>query len=393
MLQEGYDQFRKGALIAALEAVCEQLELTDAQFLEAKNRYEGVGGWLAEGSHPALANVLIYVQGSTAIGTTVRPIGRDEFDVDLIARLSCFAGTYPPDFIKGLIGDRLKEHGTYERLLEEMCRCWRLGYANRFHLDITPSVPNPDCPNGGELVPDRELRSWKASNPRGYRDLFAKRAALVPRLRLQKSVLPLDEAAKAAVEPYPEQSGFRGVLRRTVQITKRHRDVHFQRRPNECAPISVIVTTLLAKSYERCATSRVYADELEMLVAVIQGMTDFVEHDAGEWFIWNETTAGENFAEKWNAHPDRAKSFFAWHGKLVADMKDLQSIEGLDRIANRLEEALGEGPTKVAVAHLEETVTAARNSGVLRYAAPGLVAAPAAAATSVSVPKNTFYGR
>ena len=61
------------------------------------------------------------------------------------------------------------------RLLEEMCRCWRLlsdFYANEFHLDITPSVPNMACVNGGELVPDEDLRTWKASNPRGFKALF-----------------------------------------------------------------------------------------------------------------------------------------------------------------------------------------------------------------------------
>lgn len=393
MLHESQSQFRKGALIEALEAVCEELELTDAQFLEAKSRYEGVGGWLAEGSHPALAGVLIYVQGSTAIGTTVRPIGRDEFDVDLIARLSRAGQSYPPAYIKGLIGDRLKEHGTYERLLEEMCRCWRLGYANRFHLDITPSVPNPTCRNDGELVPDGELRSWKASNPRGYRDLFNRRAALAPPLRLRKGIFATDEATRSTLEPYPEQGGFKGVLRRTVQIAKRHRDVHFQRRPGECAPISVIVTTLLARSYERCATTRVYDDELEMLVDVIAGMTDYVESDASGWAIWNETTAGENFAEKWNSHPDRARSFFAWHRKLVSDMRDLETIEGLDRIAKRIDEALGDGPTRIAVARLEDTLSTARKSGALRYAPVGLVSSPAIAASSVPVPRNTFFGR
>lgn len=395
MRLEPQEQFRRSRLIGALEAVCEQLELTETQYQEAKTRFEGVGRWLADGSHPALAGVLIYVQGSTAIGTTVKPIGRNEHDVDLIAKLMGSAGSYPPSAIKKLVGDRLKEHGTYERLLEEMCRCWRLDYANEFHLDITPSVPNPDCPNGGDLVPDKELRAWKASNPIGYRDLFARRAALAPRLRLQKSVFSADEAARPSVEPYPVARRFKGVLRRTVQITKRHRDVHFIRRPLECAPISVIVTTLLAKSYERCALHREYEDELDVLIDVIAGMTDFIQFLRGRWYIWNETTANENFAEKWNSHPDRAQSFFSWHRKLVEDMTSLRTIEGIDRIARRLDDALGEGPASVAVAHIEDAVSSARRSGALRYGTSGLIAAPAIAtvAPSVAVAKNTFFGR
>lgn len=389
-------QFRRGRLIGALEAVCQQLELSQTQNHEAKSHYEGVGRWLAGSSHPALAGMSIYVQGSTAIGTTVKPIGRNEHDVDLIAKLQEIGRRYPPALVKKLIGDRLKEHGTYERLLEEMCRCWRLGYANKFHLDITPSVPNPSCANGGELVPDKELREWKASNPKGFKALFERRAALQPRLRVQKGTLTFDERARASVEPYPESGGFKGVLRRTVQIGKRHRDVHFDRRPNECAPISVIVTTLLARSYEWCVLNREFDDELELMGEVIEGMVHFVEHEGGRWYIWNETTANENFAEKWNSHPDRAASFFAWHRKLAEDMETLRTIEGLDRIARSLNDALGEGPTSVALAHFEKSISAPRASGTLEYGTKGLVAAaPAiiAARPSVSVARNTFFGR
>lgn len=395
MLMDFNEQFRRASLTGALEAVCEQLELSLTQYEEAKSRYDAVSRWLAGSSHPALAGVSIYVQGSTAIGTTVKPIGRNEHDVDLIARLQAAARGYPPALVKKLIGDRLKEHGVYDRLLEEMCRCWRLDYANEFHLDITPSVPNPECDNDGELVPDRELRIWKASNPRGYKSAFTRRAALRPRMRLRKAMPTFDERANASIEPYPETGGFKGVLRRTVQIAKRHRDVHFARRPRECAPISVIVTTLLAWSYERCVAQREFEDEFDVLTEVVAGMTDFIEQRDGRWYIWNDTTPGENFAEKWDDHPDRAASFFAWHGKIVKDLVTLRSLDGLDRIGRHLDEALGERPAEIAMDHLEKSVSRGRASGALRYGAAGLVsAAPAIVASraSAAVPRNTFFG-
>jgi SMODS domain-containing protein len=390
------DQFRRGALIGALEAVCQQLELSDYQNELARGRYEGAGGWLSESSHPALAGILIYVQGSAAIGTTVKPLDRNEHDVDLIAKLQKAAWGYSPALVKKLIGDRLKEHGTYSRLLEEMCRCWRLDYANEFHLDITPAVPNPDCPNGGELVPDKELRDWKASNPKGYKALFERRAALQPRVTLRKGLPTVDEHARATVEPYPATGGFKGILRRTVQIAKRHRDVYFEHRLNECAPISIIITTLLSQSYEWCVTHRTYDDELDLLSDVIDKMIEFVGLENGRWIIWNETTANENFAEKWNSHPDRAASFFAWHRKFSADMAAIRSVEGLDRIAKSINDAFGDGPASVAVAHMEKSVSSSRSSGTLRYGVPGLIggaAAVAATASSAAVASNTFFGR
>ena len=38
-----------------------------------------------------------------------------------------------------------------------------------------------------------------------------------------------------------------------------------------------------------------------------------------QWYIWNETTHGENFAEKWNRRPERAEAFFAWHARFYSD--------------------------------------------------------------------------
>lgn len=394
MLMNSNEQFRRASLTGALEALCENLEPTTTQSDEAEARYNTASRWLAGSSHPALAGVSIYVQGSTAIGTTVKPIGRNEYDVDLIARLNSVARGFPPAFVKRLIGDRLKEHGVYAQLLKEMCRCWRLDYANEFHLDITPSVPNPDCNNEGELVPDRELRDWKASNPRGYKSAFIRRAALRPRMRLQKSVPAFDARAVSSIEPFPATNGFKGLLRRTVQIAKRHRDVHFARRPKECAPISVIVTTLLAWSYERCVARSEFEDELDVLTEVIAGMPNFIEQRDGNWYIWNDTTPGENFAEKWNTHPDRAVSFFAWHRKILQDLVTLKSLEGLDRIGKQLGESLGERPAGVAMDHLEKSVSKARATGALRYGGAGLVSAPVGVSQRAfaTVPKNTFFG-
>lgn len=395
MLLEPKDQFRRASLTGALEIMCEDLELSSTQAKDAKTHYEAAGGWLADSAHPALQGVSIYVQGSAAIGTTVKPIGSSEHDVDLIARLTASARGYSPAFVKKLVGDRLKEHLTYERILEEMCRCWRLDYASKFHLDITPSIPNAYCAFGGELVPDKELSAWKASNPRGYKSLFDKRAALAPRLRLAKGAFAADESSRASVEPYPETTRFKGILRRTVQIAKRHRDVHFSRRPNECAPISIIITTLLSRSYERCVTQRVYDDELDVLGDAIAGMTDFIGFVGGLWSIENETTTGENFAEKWNSHPDRAVSFYSWHEKLLADVSALRSIEGLDRIARRLDDAFGDRPAEIAIAHIEDAISASRTAGTLKYGSAGLVAAAAIApaAPAVAVARNTFFGR
>ena len=214
-------ELRHAELLGVLEVVCETLELSDSDYEVAKKRYEGVGEWLAGSDDPLLASIAIGLQGSVAIRTTVKPIGANEHDVDLIAHVSNLDMAVSPSALKGSIGRRLRGNGNYAPLLEEMPRCWRLNYANEFHMDITPSIPNPLCRFDGELVPDKTLKEWKASNPKGYRVLFEKRASLLPRVRM-KTRRAMD-SVRADIEPYPVNSGFKGILRRTVQITKRHK--------------------------------------------------------------------------------------------------------------------------------------------------------------------------
>ena len=383
---------RKSQLVGILERLCEALELSATQYEVAKKRYEGVGKWLAAADDPLLRTLSIYLQGSTALGTTVKPIGRNEHDVDLVGHVAGGGGT-PPRILKKLIGDRLRENGYYRPLLEEMPRCWRLNYANEFHQDITPSVPNPLCANGGELVPDKTLREWIPSNPKGYRRLFEQRAAMQPRMRLAKSTVFRGDA-RADIEPYPSVGGFKGILRRTVQIGKRHRDVYFDTLDPALVPISVILTTLAARSYEYCATHFIYDTELDLLCDIVRHMPDSIETQVigGHplWFIWNETTGGENFAEKWNRDPHRAEAFFAWHRQALRDLEMLAATEGLDQLSKTLRGVFGQAPVAKAMDSLTNEVSGARSDGRIGVA-PG-VGLTVGAPRETAVRPNTFFG-
>ena len=238
--------------------------------------------------------------------------------------------------LKQRIGDRLRSNGNYAPLLVEMPRCWRLDYANEFHLDITPSIPNPECRFGGELVPDKTLKIWKPSNPTGYRKKFERRAALLPRIRSVFGKAFDSARADSQVEPYPAEKRLKGVLRRIVQMAKRHRDVHFIDGDQALSPLSIIITTLASRAYEYCVTQFEYDHELDLIVDVLRRMPAMLQNGTFEsrtvWYLWNQTTAGENFCEKWNKHPERAVAFFEWHGKVVADVELLADAPGLDQV-------------------------------------------------------------
>jgi hypothetical protein len=138
-------QARRTQIIEVLEMVCESLELSKSQFAQAKQRYEGVGACLAGSNDPVLRAITIYLQGSTALRTTVRPIGVNEHDVDLVAHVPDVDLEISPAALKKAIGDCLRANGNYAPNLEEMSRCWRLSYANEFHghhaVDPEPELP------------------------------------------------------------------------------------------------------------------------------------------------------------------------------------------------------------------------------------------------------------
>ncbi|GLI96060.1 nucleotidyltransferase domain-containing protein [Methylocystis echinoides] len=379
-----------------LERICQELDLTETQHEQAKKSYEAVGEWLAAASDPLLVGMAIRPQGSMALRTAVKPISECEHDVDLISFAPRYSVAAPPGILKQAIGARLKDNGTYARLLEEKPRCWRLNYAGEFHLDITPSIRNPDCVNGGELVPEKGKSAWKATNPEGYRKLFERRGALQPRLRLTELAKDSVRARADSVAPLPERSVFKSVLCRIVQICKRHRDVYFSERDSSLAPISVIITTLLSRSYEACVKDTIYDSEFDVLLDVITRMRDHINQFGSPerpWIITNETTKGENFAEKWSANPALPVAFFEWHKRAVADIVSLKAVEGLDRIQESLTRSFGSRPVKKAMDAFTQDVSKARNAGVLSVApVAGLTSNTAAAHGGTSVKKNTFYG-
>lgn len=379
-----YEQ--KLQFIGLLETICQELEITEFQYREAQQRYETIGKWLSDSDDYRLMSSKIYSQGSIRLGTTVKPIGHEEFDVDLVCHLKCVNRDAFPRDINKLVGDRLRENEKYGKMIEPLKRGWRINYANEFHLDITPSIKNPQCQNGGELVPDRKLQDWKSSNPLGYAKWFESHAALQPYIQMEM-------AAKAEVEPFPGQSGFKGVLKRSVQLFKRHRDVYFQYKNSEIKPISIIITTLAAKSYKNCVGNTIYSSELDLLMDIIKGMEDFIiiHNDNGKriYMVPNETTAGENFAEKWNTDHRHADAFYEWKKAAFSTLSNLWALEGWDVIIAKMSESFGQRLVGRSVSKYNQSIDDARTNKTLAVI-PGI---GLSTNKGIRVRRNTFFGK
>src|SRR4051794_4371976 len=188
---------KRSSVVGVLELACRSLDLTASQYERARASYQAVGEHLSSAADVRLSTGLVYPQGSLAHQTANKPVGRNEFDADAVNRLPRVTPDTPPAVVKAMVGKRLREDAYYASILEEKPRCWRLNYKGEFHIDLTPSIFNPACAQGGELVPDRDLRCWKETNPKGMLSQFDRRAALTPRLLLSKVEMA---AARAMIE-------------------------------------------------------------------------------------------------------------------------------------------------------------------------------------------------
>ena len=142
-------------------------------------------------------------------------------------------------------------------------------------MDITPSIPNAACRHGGESFLTRSCMHGSPTNPSGYLRLFEKRSTLLPTIRVLKSSTVMD--SRGTIDPFPEHFGFKGILRRIVQMVKRHRDIYFENADDSLQPISVILTTLAAQAYEFCVGKYVFDSEFDVVLAVVRAMPYFIE--------------------------------------------------------------------------------------------------------------------
>lgn len=385
-LDQNFLRARRHHLAEVLEQLGQKIDLAPTQYERAEQAYNAVAEWLAGSDDARLATAQISPHGSIRLQTAIRHRLGKEFDVDLICLLPYVPPHTPPSAVKRLIGARLLANERYAHA-EEKNRCWQIRYVNDFHLDVTPAIYNPYCRNGGLLVPDKETDSWKPTHPFGYAEGFELRSKLQGQFRFAKFAEARD--AKAGIEALPDQQVFKGVLKRGVQLVKWNRDIYFSTKDDRVAPISIIQTTLLAWSYERAVRGGVYDDELELLLESIRRMPDFIELRGKEFWIPNETTEGENFAEKWNTDPGRALAFYAWHAQALATIEKAVGAEGEDDIAKHLSEGFGRATVDAAFSEMNAKVETARRAGRLGLGAAGLLTGVSAAATK----SHTFFGR
>ena len=371
------DPARQAQLDKLLTWGAKALELTPTQYEDAVQKYQAVGTWLNEpASLLADAEPQVFPQGSMAIGTATKPVGRDEFDLDLVCQLQVGDGLSPAQ-LKAVVGRRLHENSRYRDRLEEKNRCWRIVYAGEFHMDILPGRPDARLiSKTGLLIPDKELATWKETDPKGYAAWFFDRSR-------QTAAVAAGVRAEVEAPPPDPNATTKTTLQLAVQILKRHRDLCF--RDDDDAPISIIITTLAA---------RAYAGEVSVfgsLQRLLRHMPTFIETNAaGAPVVSNPVNPLENFADKWGEIPRKKECFFTW---IRAARHDLSSLEdaSLANSVKALTPLVGERAGREAVRQYGSMIDDRRTTGL--FATPTTGAISGTHTRARPIPRQTFYGK
>lgn len=370
---------RTSAIQNVVELLCRRVDLSDAQRVLADERYEAVGDWLKNPRSPLARHYIrIFPQGSLRLGTAVRPIGQDEFDLDIVILLSLDPRRLT-DALSVLkeVYEWMRSSPIYRDMVTLEDRCVRVHYAGDFHLDLVPAFYDPDLGEPYLLIVDKDSPGHtKRTNPIGYARWFADRESIVKRA-----------FAEVEIEPLPADNSLtpKSVLRREVQLIKRWRDVRFK-NDKALAPPSVLLTTLVGERYH---------GEGSVIEAVSNGLErieSFVLDATEPPGIMNPAHSMECHSDLWLAKPDGFDAFRSRVPEFRAGWAKLVQAVGLDEITDALSELFDEELAKNAVTDHTKRFQAARELGTagVRRGSPTLAIVPGPLV--IPTRKHTFHG-
>ncbi|QBO59588.1 nucleotidyltransferase domain-containing protein [Chryseobacterium salivictor] len=246
----------------------------------------------------------IYAQGSKRIGTTVKPINDEDFDLDIVLHIYDPYYNHNPEEIYNALVKALEKDSYYKSIMEKKKRCVRLNYKSDFHMDILPAC----MPNSFEKniikIPEKALKSWSTANPKEFTSWFLIAANSAKESMLKKNFEALMKA-QVETEQLPQEIYLKTPLQRAVQLLKRYRDIYFQEK--EYRVSSIVITTLLAQLYQ--SESSIFETIDNIVSRIIRNYNDAIS--GGHKFkIFNPVNPEEDFTDSWT--DEHYKAFFSF---------------------------------------------------------------------------------
>ena len=364
-----------------LEQIARALDISEAQHELAVSRYQSIGEWL---DHPSSAlakySPEISPQGSFLLGTVVRPLDdTDAFDLDLVCQINGSKADFTQSSLKQIVGNEILAYAkanSFSEAPEDKRRCWTLTYQDdvSFHMDILPALPdaaryqqtmlregflaiatNESLTSNALAITDDEdenynliTEDWPVSNPFGFAEWFRQQMSL-RLVEAKASYLEREKMITASVDDVPDYK-VRTPLQHAIQLLKRHRDTMFG--DDEDKPISIIITTLSARSYENEETIS------EALKTILMTMDQHILPKGSKCRVPNPVNPNEDFADKWAEKERKEELFWKWLKAARQDFGSYLNARAFDDVPDVLCNRLGKRLVEGALSGLMRTILA-----------------------------------
>lgn len=380
----------------ALMGVCESLQLPEAARATAEKAYGSIAKFLmAEVRSLPDRAAEAYPQGSILQKTTVKPLKRELFDVDVVMELPW----EPRDPVKFLeethqvvlswVSLDGKDFGA--KSADKRARCIEVGFADQvFSMDVVPacSAREPQRPTRIKIV-DSDLSGWKSSDPRAFARWFESRTVV------QEHIVKEAAFAKAGrtgvVHPMPEDEGAvtKAPLRLAIQLAKRARDVFHQRNPKDAGHEipSILLTVIVASRYRGTGN---LAATLRDAAADIAAFADQDNPPRLE----NPANEGETITDKWERSPESWPSFRRWAQAFLAEVDTVLGAQDVQSLRQALSKTFGDAVVAEAVRKTAKGVGQLLDQGRLSVSSTGKVLIPGtpSAVSAVLARPTTYFG-
>lgn len=279
-----------------LARIAQQLELNPTRSEKMEIAYNTVYELLkSDKDFFAGLEIELYAQGSKRIGTTVKPINGDDFDLDVVLHMHVLNTRFSPIEIYDALVNALERNDYYKSILEKKSRCVRLNYKDDFHMDIL--IGCMVVPDNYEslAIPEKKLDSWSFSNPKGFSKWFIDLAKSVKQSMLMSFSEQLLLEAKIEQEQLPENDIYNKLpLQRAVQLIKRYRDIYF--KDKDYAVSSIVITTLIGRFYKQQDSIYITIDDVIQSIIEQEALT---VRTGVKFHIANPVDPNEIFTDTW----------------------------------------------------------------------------------------------
>ncbi len=277
-----------------LARIAQELQLNQDRINRMESAYRAVSEVLeADKEFFQDLKIEVYAQGSKRIGTTVRPINGDDFDLDIVLHIYDPYYKHTPAEIFNSLVRVLSNNETYKPMIQIKKRCVRINYKSDFHMDILPACMPNDFEYQAIKIPEKTLKSWSSGNPKGFAEWFKRIAKSVKEsvlMRFSDSLIK----AEVETEDLPSELYTKTPLQRAVQLIKRYRDIYFEDK--EIKVSSIVITTLCAYYYN--GEDSIFETIDNVLMKIEKGYTSSIRK--GHRFkILNPVNPEEDFTDSW----------------------------------------------------------------------------------------------